>query len=81
MPLAFPGAYFWIPGFVYIFPTENRKDDLPVLTGDKKNQWINTTHLPELVLSQGNPEAALQKNSTELWPFERENAESGVNRN
>lgn len=34
MSLNFPGASFCIYGSEYIFPSENEKEDLCVLTGD-----------------------------------------------
>lgn len=38
MSLTFPGAAFCSSGSEYIFPSENGKEDLCVLTGNKKNE-------------------------------------------
>lgn len=51
MSLTFLGASFCISGSVHFFPSENGKEDLCVLTGDKMSELTSLTS-PELALNQ-----------------------------
>lgn len=58
MSLTFLGASFCISGSVHFFPSENGKEDLCVLTGDKMSELTSLTS-PELALNQWPPETIL----------------------